>query len=328
VTDADPLRWGIAGTGQIAGAVAKTLKHYPEAELVAVASRAQDTADAFAGKFEIARPHGSYEALAEDPDVDVVYVATPHHRHRDDTILFLDSGKHVMCEKPLAVNRVQVETMIESAERNDRFLMEAIWTRFLPSIRKVADLLAHDAIGEVVHVDATLGGPFDFMPDHRLFDLAKAGGSLLDLGLYPVQLAHFVLGTPTTVTAQAYIGKSGVDEHTIVTMGFESGALAVAQSALRTNLACTARIAGTNGVIELPKFMHCPDHLEVETAAGRERFDLPKGAHPFGYEIDEVTRRVGAGDLESPIMPWSDSMSIAMTLDLARAAIGLRFPGE
>ncbi|MHB8467311.1 MAG: Gfo/Idh/MocA family protein [Acidimicrobiales bacterium] len=324
----DPLRWAIAGTGQIAGTLAKTLNHSPEAELVAVASRAQDRADDFAARFDIPQPYGSYEAMARDREVDVVYVATPHHRHCADTILYLDSGKHVLCEKPLAINPPQVAAMIEAADRNKRFLMEAIWTRFLPAIGKLTQLIADNAIGEVIHVEATFGAAFDFMPEHRLFDMERAGGSLLDLGLYPVQLIHRLLGTPTKVTAQAHIGTTGVDEHTVVTMSFANGALAVAASSLRANLACTARIAGTKGVIDVPKYMHCPDYVELQTAAGRERFDLPKGPYPFEYEVDEVTRQVRCGQRESPIMPWSDSLTIAMTLELAREAIGLRYPQE
>ncbi len=324
----DAIRWGIVGTGQIAATYVQAVRGATAAELVAVASRQPDTADAFAEVHRIATAHGSYEALAEDPNVDVVYIATPHHRHLEDCLLYLEAGKHVVCEKPLALNGAQATEIAEAARRSGRFFVEAIWSRFVPSYRTLAELLAAGTIGQVLHVDATFGARLPFDPTQRLFDLERAGGSLLDMGIYPVQLAHLVLGSPTEVTAVARIGDSGVDEHTVVVMSFAEGAMAVGQSAIRTELPCTARIAGTDGVIELPRFMLCSRYVEVETSDGRSRVETPPLPSPWTAVVDEVDRCMRAGETETPIMPLADSCAIATTLDRARDAIGLRYPME
>jgi predicted dehydrogenase len=199
-------RWGIAATGGIAASFAQALHETEGAELVAVCSRTQDRADAFAREHGIPRAHGSYEALAEDPEVDVVYVATPHSRHCNDAIRYLEAGKHVLCEKPLAVDQREAARMVATARANDRFLMEAIWSRFLPAYRELGRILAEGRIGEVRLVEADFGFAARFDPEHRLFAPELAGGAMLDLGIYPVQLAHLVLGPPDVVRAVGHRG--------------------------------------------------------------------------------------------------------------------------
>lgn len=324
----DDLRWGIVGTGTIASAFAGAIQQAPRSTIVAVASRQQATADTFATAHEIPRAYGSYDELAAVDDVDIVYIATPHHRHHEDAIAYLEAGKHVLCEKPLALNAVQAANMGATARRHGRFLMEAIWSRFLPAYQVLNDLLADGAIGEVLHVDASFGFRAPIDPVHRLFDINLAGGALLDLGLYPVQLAHLILGTPTAVVAHGRIGETKVDEHVVVSMGFDTGAMAVAQAATRTPLSSTARIAGSNGTIALPQYMHAPTFLDVETSTGSRRIDTPLGAAPLRFEVEEVERCLAAGQTESAAMPLAESCAIATTLDLARTAIGLRYPAE
>jgi len=322
------MRWGVIGTGGIAQTFATAMEHVPGSSIVAVSSRQQATADAFAAAHGIARPYGNDAALVEDAEVEAVYVATPHHRHHDDTIRALEAGKHVLCEKPLALNAAQADAMATAARRHDRFLMEAIWSRFLPGYDALRTVLAAGEIGEVLHVDASFGFRRPIDPAHRLFDLALGGGALLDLGLYPVQLAHMVLGPPTSVTAHGRIGATGVDEHIVVTMGFEGGALAVAQAAIRTPLASTARIAGTEGTILLPQYMHAPMYVDVEVGGTTRRIDTPLDGGSLRHEIAEVESCIARGARESEVLPLAESCAIAATLDRARAAIGLRYPGE
>ena len=323
-----PVRWGIASTGKIAASFTTGLRCLGDAEVVAVASRAQDAADRFGAAHGIARRYASYEALAVDNEVDVVYVGTPHSRHCADTLLFLDGGKHVLCEKPMAINEQQVVAMTDRAVANGRFLMEAMWARFLPAYTVLRALVEGGRIGEVRMVTGSFGFRAPFDPDHRLFAPALGGGALLDIGLYPVQLALMLLGEPERVAAVADIGSTGVDEQVAVTMGFGGGGVAVAEAALRTNLACTARVSGTDGAIDVPAFLHCPAYLDVQSGAGTTRVDTPMDGNGLHYQAMEVHRCLRAGETQSPIMPLADSRALARTLDRARAEIGLVYPSE
>jgi predicted dehydrogenase len=324
----DPIRWGILGTGGIARSFAMALRHVPDAELVAVGSRAQDSADLFAAEHAVARGYGRYEALVDDDEVDVVYVATPHTRHAADMTLALEAEKHVLGEKPFTISAEQSARIAELAAARGRFAMEAFWSRFLPAYRTLRTLLDDEVIGEVLRVEGSFGFRAEVQSTRRLFDPELGGGALLDLGCYPVQLAHFVLGTPTSVSAVARIGETGVDEDTIVAMSFAGGAVAVAQSAIRTPLPCDARITGTAGTIELPAFMHCPEHVDVTVGGEKRRIDTPLGEAPLAFQVEEVHACLRAGQLESPTMSLTDTLAIAGTLDRARHAIGLRYPGE
>ena len=207
--------------------------------------------------------------MAADPDVDVVYIGTPHSRHCDDTLLYLGAGKHVLCEKPFAINREQATRMADTARANHLFLMEAIWSRFLPGYVELRRLVRSGRIGELKIVEASLGFRAPLVPGNRLFALELGGGALLDVGLYPVQLAHMLLGPPDQVTAAAEIGETGVDEQIAVVMAYADGPLAVAMAAIRTNLPSTARINGTDGVIDVPAMMHHPAYLEVRDTGAR-----------------------------------------------------------
>ena len=325
----DRMRWGIAATGGIARAFAQGLTLVDDAELVAVASRTTDRARAFADEVGAPRAHGSYEALAGDPDVDIVYVASPHARHHDDAILFLEAGKHVLCEKPMALSAAQVRAMAEAAQRNGCFLMEALWSRCLPAYVELQRLLHDGVIGQPRLVEADFGFRIpDIDPNHRLFDLAQGGGALLDLGIYPLNLAFLVLGHPLEVHAVADLGVTGADEQTAAVLRHRDGALSTVKAAIRTNLACTARIAGTDGVIDIPAFMHCPQHLVLTTMTGAEHIEAPMEGNGLHHQVHEVHRCLRAGLPESPAMPLSESLALATTMDTIRAQIGLHYPGE
>jgi predicted dehydrogenase len=325
---AQTTRWGIAATGAIATSFAEGLAQLDGADTVAVASRTAARAEAFGDRFGIARRHASYEELAADPAVDVVYVATPHARHADDAVLFLEAGKHVLCEKPLALSEAQARRMVDVARTSGRFLMEAIWSRFLPAYRELARVLVDGAIGTPLHVDADFGYRRPVEAGNRHFDLALGGGALLDLGIYPLQLASFVLGRPDGIAAVGHLGDTGVDEQVTAVLHHPTGALASVRAAMRVAMACTARISGTDGWIDLPAFMHCPAQVTVTTSAGRAVIDAPIVGQGLRYEAIEVHRCLAEGLLESPTMSLDESCTLAATMDSVRAQIGLRYPGE
>jgi predicted dehydrogenase len=324
----DRIRWGIAATGGIAHGFATGLAATDDAQTVAVASRTAERAEEFGAEFDIPHRHASYETLAADPDVDVVYVASPHSRHEPDTLLFLEAGKHVLCEKPFALNERQARRMVDAARSRGLFVMEAIWSRFLPAYRLLGELLADGVIGEVDSVDADFGIRFPYEPKHRLFDLALGGGALLDLGIYPLQLASLVLGPPTEVHAVAALATTGADQHVAAVLAHASGALATVRAATQANLACTARISGSAGVVDLPPFMHCPTSLTVTTPRGVDHLEAPIVGQGLRYQVAEVHRCIRAGELESPVIPHAETLDLANTMDRIRAQIGVRYPGE
>ena len=302
----------------------------PDAEVIAVASRTQDGADRFGDEHSIPHRHGSYEAMAADPDVDVVYIGTPHSRHCDDTLLYLDAGKHVLCEKPFAINQ-RAGDADGGRGAGEPALLDGGDLEPLPSrVRGSCDDSSR-AGGSARSGWSKLpsGSAAPFVPTHRLFSLELGGGALLDVGLYPVQLAHMLLGPPDRVTAAAEIGETGVDEQIAVVMAYADGPLAVAMAAIRTILPSTARISGSDGVIDVPAMMHHPAYLEVHDAQGTvERIDTPMDGNGLHYQAEEVHRCLRAGLHESAVMPLADSCAIAHTLDRARDQIGLRYPGE
>lgn len=325
---AEKIRWGIAATGGIAHGFATGLGETDDAETVAVASRTAARAEEFGAEFDTPHRHASYEALAADPDVDVVYVASPHSRHEADTLLFLEAGKHVLCEKPFALNEAQARRMVDTARDRGLFVMEAIWSRFLPAYQVLGELLADRVIGDIESVDADFGIRFPFDPAHRHFDLALGGGALLDLGLYPLQLASLVLGAPADVQAVAHVGDTGVDEHVAAVLSHPGGALATVRAAIRVSLACTARISGTDGVIDLPAFMHCPSSLTVSSFGKVEVREAPIVGQGLRYQVAEVHRCIREGEVESPVIAHAETLGLAATMDRIRAQVGVRYPGE
>jgi predicted dehydrogenase len=321
----DSVRWGIVGTGGIATRFVDALRETPGAVLVAVASRGPDRAAAFSAQHGVERAHGSYAALAADPDVDVAYVATPHACHAADAIRMLEAGKHVLCEKPLALDAAQVDRMRAAATASGRFLMEAMWSRFLPSWRTVRLLVADGRIGEPVHVAADFGFRFPTDPTHRLFDPALGGGALLDIGVYPVHLATMVLGPVAGVHATGQLGPTGVDELVAAVLDHERGT-GVVTAALRADLPCTARVSGTAGAIDVPAFMHCADHLVVRSDGRVERVDCSFVGEGMRFQVEEVHRCLAGGEVESPTMPLAESRAVAAACDEVLAQLGVRYP--
>jgi dihydrodiol dehydrogenase / D-xylose 1-dehydrogenase (NADP) len=325
----DTIRWGILGPGGIAKQFARGLAAIDNAELAAVGSRCQANADAFGDEFDVSRRHASYAALADDPDVDAIYVSTPHPFHRLNTILCLEAGKAVLCEKPFAVNAADVGAMIDCARRNGRFLMEAHWSRFLPTLVQTREWLASGAIGEVRAVLADFGFRAGWDPEGRLLNPDLAGGGLLDVGCYLVSLASMVFdGPPAEIASAAHIGDSGVDEQAAMLFSYPGGRFAQLACAVRTGMPQEARILGTEGMIHLPSPWWCGDKVTLKAGEDEDTRELPFDGTGYNCEAVEVGDCLRAGKLESDIMPLDESLAIMQTLDRVRAQWGLKYPME
>jgi predicted dehydrogenase len=319
------VRWGIVGTGAIAAGFADAVRQTEGGVLAAVASRTSESANAFGDRFEVPTRHASYDDLAADADVDVAYIATPQSRHAEDTILQLEGGKHVLCEKPFALDAAQARAMVDAARANGRFLMEAMWTRFLPAYRLLATVLAEGRIGQPLLVEADFGWRREVDPEHRLYRRDLGGGGLLDLGIYPLQLCSLVLGPPESVAAQGVIGSTGVDELVAAVLQHPNEGIGVIKAGLRVGMTCAARIAGTHGVIDIPALMHCPESISVSVLGQVDRLDGSYEGNGLRFEIDEVHRCLADGRLESDVIPLAESVAFAEVLDAIRAQIGLDY---
>ena len=321
-------KWGILGPGSIARRFAEGLKHAPGAELYAVGSRDKGRAQKFASEFGFKKSCGSYEELVSDPDVDVVYVATPHPQHEEHTVLSLNHKKHTLCEKPFAVNAAQAGRMVKCAEDNGVFLMEGMWTRFFPTVVKARELIKGGAIGNVRHVSADFGFRTSVNAEGRLFAPAAAGGSLLDVGVYNVSFCSMVYGKqPVNIRSQLDIGETGVDERASALFGYDSGETAFVLSAIRLNTAHDAVIYGEDGYIKLPAYWH-GDTVILSNKDGPREFKFPFESTGFQFEASAVMECLNKGLLECPAMPHAESLAIMGTLDEIRAAHGLRYPFE
>ncbi|MFL6100553.1 MAG: Gfo/Idh/MocA family protein [Actinomycetales bacterium] len=323
------IRWGVIGTGGIAGKFAKDLQLLPDAELVAVGSRAQATADAFGDTWGAPRRYPSYAELVGDPDVDAVYVSTPHPMHRDDALLAIEAGKAVLCEKAFTINAAQARELVEAARARGVFLMEAMWTRFLPHMVKVREVIASGVLGSIRSVYADHGQWFEEDPDFRLFASVLGGGALLDLGVYPISFASMVLGPPARVTAVSDPAFTGVDAQTSMILQYDGGAQAVLTCTLEARSTVRAAVIGTDGRIEIDWVWYQPTTFRVITRAGEvTEYDEPCEPRGMQHEAAEVGRCLRSGLLESPTLPLDETVSIMETMDEVRRQIGLRYPGE
>ncbi len=323
------FRWGILGPGNIAAKFATGVAALADQEVVAVGSRTQASADRFADRFSIRRRHTGYEALAADPEVDAIYVATPHNFHREHTILALRHGKHVLCEKPFAINAAEAQEMVDVAREAGIFLMEAMWSRFLPIIVEVRRLIADGAIGAVQMIQADFGFRASFNPASRLFDPALGGGALLDVGVYPVSLATLLLGEPDRIAAVAALGATGIDENTGMLLGYPGGEVALLATTVRASTLQEAIILGSAGSIRLHSPWWVGNTLTLQRAGDdAEVVARPFIANGYSHEAMEVADCVRAGRLESKTMPLNESLLVMRIMDAVRAQLGMKYPME
>lgn len=325
----DKIRWGILSTGFIARQFVQGLSVLPEAELVAVGSREAEAAQRFGDMFQIPRRYASYEALANDPEIDVIYIGTPHSLHKENSLLCLEAGNAVLCEKPFTINATEAEAVIKLARQKKLFVMEAMWTRFIPSIVRLRQLLAEGAIGEVRLFVGDLGFRAEVNPEGRLFKPALGGGALLDVGVYPVSMASMIFGTPTKITSMGHLGETGVDEQGAIILGYEEGRLAIVYTAIRTSTPSEAIVMGSTGRIRLHAPIFKPAQLTLSRAGQEDEIiDLPYEGNGFNYQAAEVMRCIRLGKIESDIMPHDETLAIMRTMDQVRAQWGLRYPME
>jgi predicted dehydrogenase len=328
ITPADrPIRWGILATGGIAHAFARDLARLPDAELVAVGSRTQAGADAFGAAFGVPHRHASYRALVNDPDVDVIYVATPHTGHHDAALLAIEAGKAVLVEKPFAMDAAQAGRMVDAARAGGTFLMEAMWTRFLPHVARLREILAAGTLGRIVYLTAEHGQWFAPDRTFRLFAPSLGGGALLDLGIYPVSFAHLVLGPPARITAVSDAAFTGVDATTSAVLQYGSGAHAVLTTSLAAASGNPAAIYGTEARVEIDGWFYTPTTFRVIERGGAvsESYDVAHEGNGLRHEAAEVARCLRAGRTESPLLPLDETLAIMGTLDEIRRQIGLDY---
>ena len=323
------FRWGILGTGGIAQAFTRDLSYFNNHIVQAVGSRSLEKATDFALEFPGCTPYASYEDLVSDPMIDAVYVATPHPQHAANTILALNAGKPVLCEKPFAVNANQARAMVTASIENNVALLEAMWTRFLPHISKVREILASGVIGEVVNIEADHGQYLMGLGIPRLIEPELAGGALLDLGIYPISFAHMILGKPTKISAAGVLTNKGVDGQTSAVFDYESGAQAVLTTTMITQTPCRATIAGTLGRIEIDRTFYSPTEMRVVTLDGAvTEYPNTYQGHGLREQAAELERMVHANEIESSILTHQMSIEVMESLDEIRKQIGLRYPFE
>lgn len=323
------IRWGILGCGRIARKFASDLKLVADAELIAVGARELHTAQTFAKEFPAKHVHGSYNALVNDSEVDVIYVATPHAMHHEHVLLCLQHKKAVLCEKAFAINYKQATEMIQLAKEQQTFLMEAFWTRFLPHYEKAKQLIAEGKIGTIKY----FYGEFGFKPvapvAPRLFDPALGGGALLDIGVYPVFMALDLLGKPDVIDAAMTPAHTGIDEQCVIRFQYKNGAIANLFCTLSTNLASGGDIGGTEGRIRFTHRMHGPTaQLEYYTGPVDTRQLITTeqaNGNGYEYEICHVNECIQNDLTESPVLTHDFTLLLMQTLDVIRAKAGIRY---
>ncbi len=330
-------KWGIIGCGNISEQFATCLQLLENAELAAVASQTPGKAKRFSENHGSPKVYESYLDLVRDESVEIVYIGTTHNFHLEHTFLALDHGKHVLCEKPISLNAGMSEQIINKAREKNLFLMEAVWTRFLPATIRLKEMIQQGAIGDVhkVNADFSIFRPFD--PTHRLYNRELGGGALLDLGIYPLTFAHLVFDDfPTQVQTTSVIGKSGIDETSSYLLEYSGGRSASLSSSCRTVSPHLGFVFGSEGYFSVPDFYHPQEFTLHKTdfvglnweQKEPQRFEFPYDSLGYGHEATEVMRCIDEGLIESPLMPLSISLKMMKLMDAMRSQWGLSYPGE
>jgi predicted dehydrogenase len=324
------VKWGIIGAGQIASKFATALNSLDHTELTAIASRDLVKAQEFAARFHIKKAYGGYEEIIGDPEIDVIYIATPHTKHKAHAKLCIAAGKAVLCEKPFTLNYLEAKELVDFAKSRDVFLMEAMWTRFLPTTRIVKQWINNKIIGEIRYMNISFGFRTEFDPCSRLFNPELGGGALLDVGVYPISYAiHLMERLPDKISSNAYIGQSGVDELNVINLLYKEGMIASLSSAINAPTGNDAVIIGDKGRIVIPNFWTA-ESAEVYDSNGKlvDSFFHPFTSNGYVYEAEEVNRCILEGKKQSDIIPLNDTLDIMKILDSLRADWGFVYPSE
>lgn len=323
------FKWGIMGCGNIAGQFATSLELVPGAVLYAVASRSYEKANEFGEKYNAIKTYGSYEMLVQDPEIDAIYIATPHNLHFDNAMMCLHNKKATLCEKPLTVNAFEAGKLIEEAKKQKTFLMEAFWTRFLPSTLKLNQLLQEGIIGKCMLLQADFGYDMPFDASHRSYNPELAGGALLDVGIYPINFAQMIFREdPLEISSACIPSNTGVDEQSAYIFKYPSGSLAIMNSAVNVETQHNAWIYGSEGYIHMPDFFHATKiHIQRKDGMS-DTVNFPIESTGYGYEAIEVMNCINSGKTESSIMPLSESLKIMQLMDSIRDQWGLKYPVE
>ena len=323
------VRWGILGTGKIARAFAAALKDTPGAVLAGVASRSIGGAQAFAREFGAAAGYGSYQALADAGDVDIIYIGTPHPMHAENALMALNAGKGVLCEKAFTMNRREAEAVVALARAKKLFLMEAMWTRFMPALAEVRRIIASGEIGRVQQLTADFGFAAAQGPEHRVFNPELGGGALLDLGIYPLSIAAALLGPVASVRAQAEMGATGVDVATGFTLMHEGGGMSICACSLRAHTPCELTVSGELGHVRMNTRFHQAQSISVVLADGAARtVPTPFIGNGYPHEAIEAQRCFLAGQIESPGMTHDETLALMGVMDAIREQVGLKYPAD
>lgn len=322
------VRWGIIGLGKIAHNFASDLQLSDNIILQGVASRNLDKAIAFAGKYHANKAYDSYDKLADDPEIDVIYIATPHVFHFENTMMCLQKGKSVLCEKPMGINSTEVKTMIAEAQSRNLFLMEAIWTRFMPSYEKMLTLLNEKVIGDIISVHADFGFHAKFDIEGRLFNKKLGGGSLLDIGIYPIFLSLLVLGMPSDIKAMARMTETEVDSFCAMLFDYKDNSKAILESTFEANTPTEAFIHGTKGTIKLHRRFHHANAITLTKNGVETVFELPHTGIGYIHEIEEVNACILNDSKESSKLPLAFSQNLMKIIDMVKKEIGLQYIAE
>lgn len=319
--------WGILGPGKIAHRFAEAIRNVPGASIYAVASRDKKRAKEFAATYDIPVVHDDYEALVKDQAVDVIYIATPHSFHREHAVMCLNSKKPVLCEKPLSVNYKTSLEIVMAARNNNTFMMEAMWTRFMPATLKVLELIKDGKIGDVKYVRGDFGYRYPFDPASRVYDLKLGGGSILDVGIYPLFLSLLILGKPDEIKSFALLSPTGSDELANAMLYYKDGCIASILSATTVDTPITAEIMGTEGTIALPSSWYQTKSLTLlKIGEEPQQIDVSYDGNGFEFQIQEVMQCLDLGEKESSLMPLDFTLLLSKTMDEICTQCGVTYP--
>ncbi len=319
------INWGIIGLGKIAHKFASDLQLSDTAILHGVASRNSAKAQEFSETYQSINYYGSYEELVKDPKIDIVYIATPHTFHFENTMMCLANGKAVLCEKPMGIDAHQVQTMVNEAKTRNLFLMEGIWTRFIPATKKLLEILDANSIGDIISIRADFGFKGDADLESRVYNKELGGGSLLDIGIYPIYISLLLLGIPCDIKSMARMTKTNVDSYCSMLFNYENNAKALLESTIEANTPTEAYIYGTEGTIKLHSRFHHTEKITLSKNGKETVFDIKYQGNGYIHEIEEVHECLLQGKTQSSKVPYSLSIDLISILDRVKKEIGLQY---